>query len=240
MLDENIIESSYSPYSSPIWIVPKKIDSSGQRKWRLVIDYRNLNSITVGDSYPLPLIDNILDQLGHSVYFSTLDLASGFHQMEMADIKPPPVHTYASKDAIGAVLSQDYDGKDLPICYHSRTLNKAETNYSVIERELLAIVGACQKFRPYLYGRSFRIVTDHQPLIYLHKYKDPSSRLVRWRLKPMDFEYEIMYKKGTLNSNADALSRIVYQNNDPEKTHCIIQLEGEDLTFDNFKGFYQS
>lgn len=89
MLKETIIDPSYSPYSSPIWIVPKKIDSSGQRKWRLVIDYRNLNSITVGDSYTLPLIDNILDQLGDSVYFSTLDLASGFHQMEMAEKDKP-------------------------------------------------------------------------------------------------------------------------------------------------------
>lgn len=66
--------------------------------------------------------------------------------------------TDASKDAIGAVLSQDYDGKNLLICYHSRILNKAETNYSVTERELLDIVDACQKFRPYLYGRPFQIM----------------------------------------------------------------------------------
>lgn len=56
----------------------------------------------------------------------------------------------------------------------------------------------------------------------------------------MDFEYEIKYKKGTLNSNADALSRIVYENNDPENTHSINQLTEEDLTVENCKGFYQS
>lgn len=85
MLEDGIIEPSHSPYSSPIWVVPKKVDSSGKRKWHLVIDYRNLNAITIGDSYPLPLIDDILDQLGDSIYICTLDLASGFHQMEMAE-----------------------------------------------------------------------------------------------------------------------------------------------------------
>lgn len=83
MLDQQIIQPSTSPYSSPLWVVPKKLDASGQRKWRLVVDYRKLNEITVGDAYPLPNIDHILDQLGQAKYFSTLDLASGFHQIAM-------------------------------------------------------------------------------------------------------------------------------------------------------------
>lgn len=85
MLKDKIIEPSHSPYNSSIWCVPKRADSSGKTKVRLVIDYRNLNAITVGDSCPLPLIEDIIDQLGNSVYFSTLDLSSGFHQMEMAE-----------------------------------------------------------------------------------------------------------------------------------------------------------
>ena len=84
MLDQNIISPSTSPWTAPIWIVPKKIDASGERKWRIVIDYRKLNDITIGDTYPIPNITEILDQLGKSKYFSTLDLASGFHQIKMS------------------------------------------------------------------------------------------------------------------------------------------------------------
>lgn len=84
MLDENIISHSISPWNSPVWIVPKKQDASGKKKWRIVIDYRKLNDVTVGDSFPLPNISDILDQLGHSKYFSTIDLTSGFHQIKMS------------------------------------------------------------------------------------------------------------------------------------------------------------
>lgn len=83
LLNQGIIQPSTSPWSSPIWIVPKKMDASGKRKWRMVVDYRKLNSKTIDDKYPLPNISDILDKLGKSQYFSTLDLASGFHQIEM-------------------------------------------------------------------------------------------------------------------------------------------------------------
>lgn len=83
MLEKNIIRPSNSPWSSPIWIVAKKADASGKKKWRLVIDYRKLNEKTIDDRYPLPNISDILDKLGKCQYFTTLDLASGFHQIEM-------------------------------------------------------------------------------------------------------------------------------------------------------------
>lgn len=83
LLDNKIIRPSISPFSSPVWIVPKKIDASGKKKWRLVIDYRKLNDKTVEDKYPLPRIEEILDNLGKCTYFSTLDLAQGFHQIEL-------------------------------------------------------------------------------------------------------------------------------------------------------------
>lgn len=88
MLEQGIIQHSSSPWTSPVWIVPKKLDSSGQKKWRLVIDYRKLNEKTIDDRYPIPNITDILDKLGRCMYFTTLDLASGFHQVEVekADI----------------------------------------------------------------------------------------------------------------------------------------------------------
>jgi transposase InsO family protein len=118
------------------------------------------------------------------------------------------VTTDASSTALGAVLSQGPIGKDLPIAYASRTMNKHELNYSVTEKELLAIVFAVKCFRPYLFGNRFLIVTDHRPLTWLFNVKDPGSRLIRWRLKLEEFEYDVVYKPGRLNSNADALSRI--------------------------------
>lgn len=116
--------------------------------------------------------------------------------------------TDASAFAIGAVLSQGPVGKDLPIAYASRTLCNAETKYSTIERELLAIVWAVKHFRPYLFGRKFTLITDHRPLTWLFSIKDPGSRLARWRLKLEEYDYKIEYKPGKINKNADALSRI--------------------------------
>lgn len=398
MLQNEIIKPSNSPWSSPLWVVPKKLDSSGKMKWRVVIDYRKLNEKTIGDNFPLPNITDILDQLGHSKYFTTLDLASGFHQIPLSKedmsktafstptghfeftrmpfglknapscfqrlmntvlagiqgikcfvylddvvvyasslqdhkdkltsvfnqlraanlklqpdkceflrqevvylghiiskdgLRPNPdkisviekfpipttpkhikqflglvgyyrrfiadfskisqkltkllrkdvvfkweeeqqeafdilrralmtepilqypdfdkefyLTTDASNFAIGAILSQMHGDKLLPIAYASRTLNKAEGNYSTTEKECLAIVWSVNNFRPYLYGQKFIIQTDHKPLTWLFNVKDPGSRLVRWRLKLEEYNYEIRYKKGLLNSQADCLSRI--------------------------------
>lgn len=423
MLHEKIIRPSVSPYNSPLWIVPKKTDASGEKKWRIVIDYRKLNTLTVGDSFPIPNIEEILDQLGHSTYFTTLDLCSGFHQIKMTDdtdmaktafstptghyeytrmpfglknapstfaramstalaglqgnqcfvylddiiiyassveehskkltsvfdrlrtnklllqpdkcefmrkevaylghvisdqgVSPQPnkitaisnypvpknqknikqflglvgyyrrfienfskiarpltkllrkdqpflwsdeqqvafdffrnaltsepilqfpdfskefiLTTDASNFAIGAILSQGEPGKDLPIAYASRTLNKAEINYSTIEHELLAIVWAVQHFRPYLFGRKFTIYTDHRPLAFLFNCKNQSSRLLRWRLKLEEYEYTIKYKAGKTNQ-ADALSRnvpsenIYFQQNNLETYEQFIKFHYE-------------
>ena len=98
LLETGVIESSSSPYSSPIWIVPKKPDSTGKKRWRVVIDYRKLNEKTIGDAYPLPNITEILDQVGSAKYFSTFDLASGFHQIKMA---PDDVHKTAFSTPYG-------------------------------------------------------------------------------------------------------------------------------------------
>lgn len=393
MLQDGIIRNSTSPWSSPIWIVPKKLDASGIPKWRLVIDFRKLNAKTIQDRFPIPNIDDLLDKLGRCQYFTTLDLASGFHQIKMHKesvektafstdhghyeflrmpfglknapstfqrmineilkdfinktclvymddviifsttldehmlnlkeifrklqeynlkvqpdkceflkreteflghivttdgIKPNPrkidailkmplpkthkeiksflgmvgfyrkfinnlskitkpmtvclrkgkrvehtedfknafetcklilcnepilVHpdfsklftltTDASKYAIGSVLSQD--GK--PVCYASRTLNPNEVNYSVTEKELLAIVWSVKYFRPYLFGKHFKVKTDHKPLKWLESLKEPNSKLVRWKLLLSEYDFDTDYIKGKDNNVADSLSR---------------------------------
>ena len=122
--------------------------------------------------------------------------------------RPFVLTTDASNEALGAILSQGPIGQDLSISYASRTLNNAEKNYTNTEKELLAIVWGCKQYRPYLYGRKFTIVTDHKQLTWVFNVKDPSSRLLRWRLKLEEYDYQVVYKPGVRNTNADALSRI--------------------------------
>jgi hypothetical protein len=119
------------------------------------------------------------------------------------------VTTNASGYAIGAILSQGKLGCDKPIAYASRTLNEAELNYSTVEKELLAVVWACKHFRTYLLGRRFQIVTDHKGLTWIFNVKDPSSRLMKWKLL-LD-EYEIQYRAGMRTCVADSLSRYPIQ-----------------------------
>lgn len=118
--------------------------------------------------------------------------------------KPFILTTDASNFAIGAVLSQSHG----PLCFASRTLNVHECNYSTIEKELLAIVWATKQFRHYLYGRHFKILTDHRPLVWLHNLKEPNSKLQRWKIKLEEFDFKIEYLQGKENKVADALSRV--------------------------------
>lgn len=83
LLEQDIIKHSHSPWSAPVFLVPKKLDASNKRKWRLVVDFRQLNEKTIKDRYPMPHINEILDKLGRAQYFSALDLASGYHQIEV-------------------------------------------------------------------------------------------------------------------------------------------------------------
>lgn len=403
MLDNNIIRPSTSPWNSPLLVVPKK-STNNEKKFRVVVDYRRLNNVTIGSVFPLPNICEILEQLGKASYFSTLDLANGYHQIPIDEkdraktafstseghfefncmpfgLKGAPstfqrmmnnilagvngikcfvylddivIYGYDLKDhnsklieviellrqfnlklqpkkcfflrkeilylghiistdgikvdkskidavcsypipqnqkqvksflglasyyrkfiknfsliaqpltdrlrknnksfswdchcsdsfeklkhaltnapvlqypnfkntfivtvdasdyAIGAVLSQkfivDTDEADLPIAYASRVLNPAERHYATVKKECLAIIFGVRRFRPYIYGRKFLIVTDHRPLIWLKEISKPESILTRWRLELEEYEYEIKHKSGLRNSNADALSRIL-------------------------------
>ena len=118
------------------------------------------------------------------------------------EASPFILETDASAVGLGAVLEQD----KRVIAYASRTLTKSEQHYSVIQKECLAIVYALKQFRHYLLGRKFQLVTDHAPLQWLSAQK-MEGMLCRWALAMQEFSFDISYRKGSLNGNADALSR---------------------------------
>lgn len=83
MLHDGIIEESKSEWSSPLLIVPKKADANGEKRWRIVVDYRLLNKLVKDDKFPLPSISEILDSLSGAKLFSHLDLSNSYYQCEL-------------------------------------------------------------------------------------------------------------------------------------------------------------
>ena len=114
----------------------------------------------------------------------------------------------ASDFAMGAVLGQKAKKVFKVIYYANKTFNEAQENYSTTEKEMLAIVFACEKFRPYILGSHVIIHTNHTAIKYLMAKKEAKSRLIRWVLLLLEFDLEIKDKKGCDNVIADHLSRV--------------------------------
>jgi hypothetical protein len=114
----------------------------------------------------------------------------------------------ASDFAIGAVLGQRKTKHFQPIHYASKTMTEAQTHYTTTEKELLAVVYAFEKFRPYLILIKCVVYTDHSALKYLFAKQDAKPRLLRWVLLLQEFDIIIRDKKGAENLAADHLSRL--------------------------------
>ncbi|KAJ0744829.1 putative nucleotidyltransferase, Ribonuclease H [Helianthus annuus] len=387
MLQSGVIRPSHSPFSSPVLLV-KKHDGT----WRFCVDYRALNDLTVKDKYPIPVIDELLDELHGARVFSKLDLRSGYHQIRVRDEDIPktafrtheghyeftvmpfgltnapatfqglmndlfrpylrkfilvffddiliyskswvehlghlghvlqileanqlfvkeskctfgvlkvaylghlisdkgvevdptkitavlnwpvptnakgvrgflglagyyrkfirhfgiiaaPLHMLLGKEAfewtlaantaflklkevmttppilrlpdwtqpfivecdacgsgLGAILVQD----KRPVAYYSEAIKGKALHLSTYEKEMLAVVKAVKKWRPYLLGKPFIVRTDHKALKHLLEQRITTPAQTRWLPKLLGYDYRIEYKSGSSNQGADALSR---------------------------------
>lgn len=131
----------------------------------------------------------------------------------------------ASDIGIGGILHQMQNDRERVIAYASRALNKAEKNYCITEKELLAVRFFIEYFRQYLLGRRFVVRTDHQALIWLFRLKEPRGKIARWIEILSHYDFAIEYRPGRKQGHCDALSRC----ENPKDCECSEQDTTEPL-----------
>lgn len=143
---------------------------------------------------------------------------------------PFTIQCDASATGVGGVLTQEQNGQERVIAYASRSLSRAERNYSVTERELLGLIFCLEKFRPYVEGTKFTVITDHYSLLWLNRISNPTGRLARWSVRLAQFNFELKHRKGKLNVVPDFLSRIEHP----------VEVNAFDIDKRNIDSWYQN
>jgi hypothetical protein len=121
------------------------------------------------------------------------------------------IQTDASDVGLGAVLLQGEGTDERVIAYASRSLNRVERQYSATEKECAAVLFGIEKYRPFVEGTKFKIITDHYSLMWINKLQSPSGRLARWSVRISQHSFEVVHRKGKFNVVPDALSRAPLQ-----------------------------
>lgn len=122
---------------------------------------------------------------------------------------PFKIYTDASLVAGAAVLTQEQDGQERVIAFHSVKFSRTQQNYSATKRECLAVISGVEKFRPYIDGVSFTVVTDHSSLRLLQNLREPHDKLARLAVRLQAFDIKFVHRPGKLMTVPDALSRAV-------------------------------
>eukprot|EP00253_Pinus_taeda_P016695 PITA_16695 len=205
-LNQWVIKPSSSPCGSLIVLVPKKDDT-----WRMCIDYRALNKITVKNRYPLSRIDELLNQLKN-----VLDLHSGYHQVRVAqqDIWKT---AFKTKQGLFEWMVMPFRLCNAPAMF-IRVMNDLFRpfldNFMLLYLDDILVYSrtwdehSVNKWKHYLIGKETIIHTDHQPLQYLQSQtKLQQACHFRWVGFLQHFHLVIKYKKGDRNKIVDMLSR---------------------------------
>nr|GEZ63013.1 reverse transcriptase domain-containing protein [Tanacetum cinerariifolium] len=257
LLDAGLIYPiSDSLWVSPVHCIPKKggmtvikndknelVPTRLVTGWRVCIDYRKLNEETRKDHFPLPFMDQMLERLTGNEYYCFLDGFSGYFQIPI-DPKDQekttftcPYGTFAYKCMLFGLCNAPgtfqrcmmrVEKHLWPIHYASKTMTHAKTNYTTIEKEMLAVVYAFEKFHSYLIMNKSIVYTDQSALKYLFAKKDAKARLLRWILLLQEFDFKVIDTKGAENYVADHLSRLEnpYENIfDPKEINETFPLE---------------
>nr|GEY75397.1 hypothetical protein [Tanacetum cinerariifolium] len=254
---------SDSPWVNPVHCVPKKdemtvvtnednksISTRLVTGWRVCIDYRKLNEATRKDHFPLPFMDQMLERLTGNEYYCFLDGFSGeaFETLKMKLTKAPilvapdwdlpfEIMCDACDFAVVEVLGQRKAKHFQPIHYASKTMTDAQASYTTTKKELLAVVYAFEKFRPYQVLSNTIVYTDHTTLKYLLAKQDAKTRLLSWILLLQEFDVVIRDRKGAKNLVADHLSRLENPHqSDPEKKEITETFPFETLRMVTFRG----
>ena len=170
-----------------------------------------------------PSVEQRWDEACDNAFITLKERLTTTPVLAYADFKLPFVlEIDASYQGLGAVLSQEQGGQRRPIAFASRGLHKSEknmTNYSSMKLEFLALKWAIsEKFREYLLGHPFTVFTDNNPLSYVQTTAKLAAVEQRWVAQLAQFNFDIKYRPGPSNRNADALSRLPSSPGPPEGT----------------------
>jgi hypothetical protein len=155
---------------------------------------------------------------------------------------PFKIQTDASDVGVSGVLTQEFKDGEHSIAYFSRKLTVQERKYTTTEKECLAVLNSIEKFRGYIEGVKFSVITDHSSLTWLMELKDPPGRLARWVLKIQAYTFDIIYRPGKANQLPDALSRAVEsldlhtdEIDDFEYSSLLEKVQNDPAKFSDFK-----
>ncbi|GJZ38437.1 putative reverse transcriptase domain-containing protein [Tanacetum coccineum] len=241
--EKGFIRPISSPWGAPVLFVKKKDGS-----FRMCIDYRKLNKLTVKNRYPLLRIDNLFDQVQGSSMYSKIDLRSGYHQLRIREEDIPITAFRTSKSCVPHLSCHFRKGQNILLCiaislkgfgvvlmqrekviaYASRQLKELEENYTTHELELGAVVFALILWRHYLYDTKYTVFTDHKSLQYILDQKELNMRQRWWIELLSDYNCEIRYHPGKANVVADAMCR--KEREKPLRVRALVMTVYPDLT----------